>query len=207
MKLRTVLYELACADWRMGREGILDEDVLLTPEYETNVPPKARLLRVVRLFDFRAGSVRPGQRHIMLVHAGPQIPVDLRVTGDFVAVAHSASYDDFRAAFLDLPAKAAVLELRRDRMFDAFLSSYDLAQFARRSSAVLGNPVIIANADMRLLATAGEFPADAPDVQEVLSQGYLTEEVNSALEGDGTLASVRHARHSIMSGTQRYGRR
>ncbi len=62
MKLRTVLYELACADWRMGREGILDEDVLLTPEYETNVPPKARLLRVVRLFDFRAGSVRPGQR-------------------------------------------------------------------------------------------------------------------------------------------------
>ena len=206
MKLRTVLNELACTDWRVGKEELLDEDVLLTPEYGTNVPPEARLLRMARLSDFQDGHAKPSERHIMLVLAGREIPEGLRVGGDFVVVAAKQSYDDFRAAFLDLPAKAAVLELRRDRMFDAFLSSYDLGQFAKRSSAVLGNPVIITNADNRLLATAGEFPNDAPDVQEVLSRGYLSEEVNAELEGDGTLAAVRHARHSIMSATERYGR-
>ncbi len=206
MKLRTVLNELACTDWRMGKQELLDEDVLLTPEYGTNVPPEARLLRMARLSDFQDGRAKPSERHIMLVLAGKEIPEGLRVGGDFVVVAAPQSYDDFRAAFLDLPAKAAVLELRRDRMFDAFLSSYDLTQFARRSSKVLGNPVIITNADMRLLATAGDFPEDAPDVQEVLSRGYLSEEVNLEMEGDGTLAAVRRARHSIMSATERYGR-
>lgn len=206
MKLRTVLNELACTDWRVGKEGLLDEDVLLTPEYGTSVPPEARLLRMARLSDFQEGNARPSERHIMLVLAGKEIPEGLRVGGDFVVVAAPQSYDDFRASFLDLPAKAAVLELRRDRMFQAFLSSYDLVQFARRSSEVLGNPVIITNADMRLLATAGEFPDDAPDVQQVLSQGYLSEEVNSELEGDGTLGAVRHAHHAIMSSVERYGR-
>lgn len=207
MKLRTVLNELACTDWRAGKEKLLDEDVLLTPEYDTSVPPEACLVRMCRFSEFQEGTVKPGPRHIMLVLAGPEIPAGARVAGDFVLVAARASYDDFRAAFLDLPAKAAVLELRRDRMFEAFLASYDLPQFAKRSSAVLGNPVIITNADMRLLGTAGDFPEDAPDVQQVLSQGYVTEEVNAALEDDGMIDSVRHARHSVMSNIERYGRR
>ena len=206
MKLRTVLNELACTDWRVGKETLLDEDVILTPEYDTHVPEGARLLRMARLSDFEAGSVSAAERHIMLVLAGPQIPEGLRVAGDFVVVANRSSYNDFRAAFLDLPAKAAVLELRRDRMFDAFLSSYDLAQFARRSYSVLGNPLVISNADKRVLATAGEFPDDALDVQEVLAQGYLSEKVNEELENDGAIAALRHARHSIMSSTKRYGR-
>ncbi len=207
MKLRTVLNELACTDWRAGKEKLLDEDVLLTPEYDTSVPPEACLVRMCRFSEFQEGTAKPGPSHIMLVLAGPEIPAGARVAGDFVLVAARASYDDFRAAFLDLPAKAAVLELRRDRMFEAFLASYDLPQFAKRSSAVLGNPVIITNADMRLLGTAGDFPEDAPDVQQVLSQGYATEEVNTALEDDGMIDSVRHARHSVMSNVVRYGRR
>ena len=205
MKLRTVLNELACTDWRVGKEELLDEDVLLTPEYGMNVPPEARLLRMARLSDFQEGQAKTAERHIMLVLAGREIPEGLRVGGDFVVVAARQGYEDFRAAFLDLPSKIAVLELRRDRMFRAFLSSYDLEQFAKRSSAVLGNPVIIANADMRLLATAGEFPEDAPDVQEVLSRGYLSRDVGSPAEDDDALGEVRHSHHAIMSGTDRCG--
>ena len=207
MKLRTVLNELECREVRSSRKGLLDEDVLLTPEYDMNVPPEARLCRLCRYEDYAQGSVAPGPKQVLLVYAGHKIPDDARAAGDALIVSHKSGYDDFRMSFLDLPAKCAVLELRRDRMFDAFLASYDLTQFAKRSSMVLGNPVIIANADMRVLATAGEFPEDAPDVQEVLSQGYVSEEVNNEMESDGTIAAVRHARHSLISGNLRYGRR
>lgn len=207
MKLRTVLNELECGEARVGRDGLLDVDVILTPEYGANIPADARLLRLCRYEDLAAGRVKAtGARQVMLAHAGSKLPEGVRVAGDVVVVEHRLSYEDLRMAFLDLPARAAVLELRRDKMFDAFLSSYDLVQFARRSSAVLGNPVIISNADNRLLATAGEFPADAADVQEVLSQGYVSEAVNSELEADGIVAAVRHARHSIISSVPRYGR-
>ena len=206
MKLRTVLYELACTDWRAGREELLDEDVLLLSKTDSNTPSEAKLLLLARLSEFQAGEAEVGERDVALVLAGTEIPAELEVEGNFVVVAAERGFDEFREQFLELPGKAAVLELRRTQMFSAFLASYDLAQFAKRSSEVLGNPVIISNADMRLLAKAGDFPEDAKDVQEVLSQGYLSEEVNSELEGDGTLEAVRHSRHSILSKVERYGR-
>lgn len=208
MKLRTVLNELECGESRIGRDGLLNEDVILTPDYSENVPSSAMLLRLCRLEDYLEGKVKPASsRQVLLAHVKGPIPEGARPVGNAVVVSHKSSYDDFRMAFLDLPARVAVLELRREKMFDAFLSSYDLGQFARKSSAVLGNPVIISNADRRLLATAGDFPEDAPDVQEVLRQGYVSEEVNSDLESDGMLEAVRHARHSVLSNIPRYGRR
>ncbi|MBD9195757.1 MAG: hypothetical protein EGQ09_01655, partial [Clostridiales bacterium] len=149
-----------------------DEDVIAVPEYEKNVPPEAKLLRLCSLESYLEENVKAGEGQVLLVHTQEGLPEGFSCSADAVVVSHPYSYGDFRATFLDLPAGAAILEVRREKMFEAFLASYDLAQFARRSSAVLGNPVIITNADMRLLATAGEFPADAPDVQEVLSCGY-----------------------------------
>ena len=49
MKLRTVLNELRCAPLCVGREELLDEDVIVVPEYEKNVPPEAKLLRLCSL--------------------------------------------------------------------------------------------------------------------------------------------------------------
>ena len=206
MKLRTVVNELECQPLLVGRKELLDDDVIVVPEYEKNVPPEAKLLRLCSLDDYLAGGVRASEGQVLLVHTQGELPEGVACTADAVIVRHPFSYGDFRAMFLDLPAGAAILEVRRDKMFDAFLASYDLVQFARRSSAVLGNPVIITNADMRLLATAGEFPEDAPDVQEVLSCGYVSEDVNSELEADGVIESVRHARHSILSSANRHGR-
>lgn len=206
MKLRTVLNELECQALAVGREELLDDDVIVVPEYEANVPSEAKLLRLCSLDDFMAGGVRAQEGQVLLVHTQEGLPEGFECSADAVVARHPFSYGDFRATFLDLPASAAILEVRKDKMFEAFLASYDLTQFARRSSAVLGNPVIITNADMRLLATAGDFPADAPDVQEVLSCGYVSEGVNSDLEADGMIEAVRHARHSLLSGANRHGR-
>ena len=206
MKLRTVLNELRCAPLCVGREELLDEDVIVVPEYEKNVPPEAKLLRLCSLKSYLEEHVKADEGQVLLVHTQGELPEGFSCTPDAVVVSHPYSYGDFRATFLDLPASAAILEVRREKMFEAFLASYDLAQFARRSSEVLGNPVIITNADMRLLATAGDFPADAPDVQEVLSCGYVSESVNSDLETDGMIEAVRRARHSLLSGASRFGR-
>ena len=208
MKLRTVINELACSAHREARPELLGADVLLTPEYGTSTPSDMLLVRLCRLEDWQAGAVRPSEGQVLLVHVGAQMPPaeELSLAADVVAIAHPASYEDLRALFLDLPSRVAVLELLREKMFDAFLASYDLTQFARKSSAVLGNPVIIVNADQRLLASAGEFPKDAEDVQEVLRRGYLSEEVSSCLLADGMIDMVRHARHSVLSAVPRYGR-
>lgn len=209
MKLRTVLNELLCSDVCVGREGLLNEDVILTPEYGYNVPTEAKLCRLCKYQSYLDGAVAlENPRQILIAFAGEEIPANARPEGAVVVVSHNKlDYEGFRMAFLNMPADVAVLELRRERMFEAFLSSYNLTQFARKSSAVLGNPVIITNTDMRVLATAGEFPEDAADIQEVLSKGYVSDEVNSNLEGDGVMEEVRHARHSVLSNVPRYGRR
>ena len=206
MRLRTVINELACTAHRQTRPELLDANVVLTPEYDGPAPRDIVLVRLCRLEDWESGAVFPGRGQVLLVHVGPRMPDGLRLRGDVVAVAHPASYGDLRALFLDMPGRAALLELLRERLFHAFMGSYDLGQFARKSSEVLGNPVIVTNADQRLLASAGDFPADAEDVQEVLRQGYLSEEVNSCLLADGMIDMVRHAGHSVLSAVPRYGR-
>lgn len=206
MKLRTVINELACTASRAMRPELMDANVLLTPEYGGSAPQDMLLVRLCRLEDYAAGTVSAGEDQVLLVHTGAQLPDGLSLCRDAVAIAHASDYEDLRAQFLDLPSRVAVLELLRERMFDAFLGSYDLVQFARRASRVLGNPVIVTNADQRLLATAGDFPEDAPDVQEVLAQGYVSENVNQEMQADGVIEDVRRARHSVLSGHPRYGR-
>lgn len=206
MKLRTVVNELACTAVWPARPELLDANVLLTPEYGSATPGDMLFVRLCQQEDWASGAVSVGERQLLLVHAGEKIDESAAPAGDVVLIAHPSSYDDLRAQFLDLPSRIAVLELLRERMFNAFLGSYDLAQFARRSSEVLGNPVIILNSDQRVLATAGEFPADALDVQEVLAQGYISETVNADMKADGVIEGVRSARHSILAFSARYGR-
>ena len=206
MKLRTVVNELACDAIWPARPELLDANVLLTPEYGSATPGDMLFVRLCRLEDWAAGTVSAGERELLLVHAGPKIPADVAPAGNVVLIAHPSSYEDLRVLFLDLPSRIAVLELLRERMFNAFLGSYDLGQYARRASEVLGNPVIILNSDQRVLATAGEFPLDALDVQEVLDQGYISETVNADMEADGIIEGVRRAHHSILALSARYGR-
>ena len=206
MKLRTVVNELACGALWPARPELLDANVLLTPEYGSTTPGDMLFVRLCRLEDWADGRVSAGERELLLVHAGPKIPADASPAGNVVLISHPSCYEDLRAQFLDLPSRIAVLELLRERVFNAFLGSYDVAQFARRSSEVLGNPVIVLNSDQRVLATAGEFPVDALDVQEVLAQGYISEMVNADMEADGFIEGVRRSHHSILAFSARYAR-
>lgn len=207
MRLRTVLNELAAADVRCAREDLLNTNVFLTPEYASTTPGDMRFVRLCTLDDYATGATQLEEGQLLLVFTGATIPPEFKPVGDVVAIAHTSSYKDLRVAFLEMPARAAVLELCRERVFEAFLASYDVVQYARRVSAVLGNPVLIMNSDRRLLATGGNFPQDALDVQEVLTQGYLSESVSSEMEKDGVNEGIRHARHSVLSEHMRYGRR
>ena len=122
MKLRTVLNELRCALLCVGREELLDEDVIVVPEYEKNVPPEAKLLRLCSLKSYLEEHVKADEGQVLLVHTQGELPEGFSCTPDAVVVSHPYSYGDFRATFLDLPASAAILEVRREKMFEAFLA-------------------------------------------------------------------------------------
>lgn len=207
MKLRTVIDELQCLSWKASREELLGAEVLLTPEYDVSTALNMKYVRLCQQEDFEAGRVKAGDGQILLVHTGSKIPPSLKLTGAVVAISHKSSYDDLRMAFVDLPSKVAVLALRKDRIFEAYLSSYDLTQFAERTSVILGNPVILTNADQRLLASAGAFPESLDEVHEVLVQGYVSDTVAAEMEEDGVLASARTAHHSLVSFNARKGNR
>lgn len=202
MKLRTVINELGCTAASATRFGLMDTNVIPKGQNATMTPDSILFVRLCPL-----GKVtRPGEREVLLVHVGAEMPQGLELDGDAVAIAHGAPYEELEAAFSEIPARIALLELLRERMFEAFSHSYDLAQFARRSFEIIGNPIVITNSDGRLLASAGEFPAAALDVQEVLSRGYLTEEVSSDMERNRVVEGARSARHSVMTYSARYGR-
>ena len=112
MKLRTVLNELRCAPLCVGREELLDEDVIVVPEYEKNVPPEAKLLRLCSLKSYLEEHVKADEGQVLLVHTQGELPEGFSCTPDAVVVSHPYSYGDFRATFLDLPASAAILEVR-----------------------------------------------------------------------------------------------
>lgn len=207
MKLRTVLNELKCGESRVGSADLLNKVVLLTPQGNARLSSNVMYCRLCSYEDYRAGRATADGSHILMVYGGESLTEDMRAKENTVVVSHKLDYEGFRMAFRALPTSVAMLELRRERMFEAFLSSYNLAQFARKSSEVLGNPVIISNSDKRVLATAGNFPTDAADVQEVLAQGYISEGVDLDLEGDGVIEEVRHTRHSVLSNALRFGRR
>ena len=207
MKLRTVLNELACTDWVEGKEGLLDEDVLLVSNRCGHNPSFAKALRLRQLSDLEEGGFAADPGEIVLVYSGASIPSGLRVSGNLVAVASPDAYDCFRSAFEDLPVRAAELDYLRERMFEAFLASYDLPQFAKSSAAVLGNPAIVANADARVLGVSGDFPVDDTDLQRAIVQGHALEDAEEPSETEGPLRPVRHARSTVMGSARLHGMR
>ncbi len=199
MRLRTVITELACPDVRLGRDGLLETEVLLTPTTDARIPEGVRLLRLCPLASYASGMSRPQDGQILMVHTGGSIPRDVPCEGDVVLVAHPGSYEDLRMSFLDLPGRTALYQVRRSRLFEAFMSSYDIVQFAQRASHIIGNPLMIINTDQRILASGGKFREDSQDIREVVERGYVSESVRAQLDADGTVESSRRARHSVLT--------
>ena len=204
MKLRTVLSELEVTRYAIGPDVNLDAEVIVFPimNAEDSFPELLVLAP--------EGSLHPraGFEGVTLIFCGKG-PLDIAEGPDArcIHVVTDASYEDFYRAFARLPQLHVHFDLQRKRIYNAFQSSYDLQHYAERVSEILGNPLMIVNSDRRLLASAGNFPEDRADVQEEITQGYVSEEVNAELERDGILDDVRHAGHSIISENKRFGQR
>ena len=98
---------------------------------------------------------------------------------------------DFQEAFMRLVLQSGELAVRREDLFRCYLDSYDLRQFARRASEVIGNPVVITNTDHKVLATAGEIPNDRPDIAATVESGYVSQSVEDHLAESGILSSEK----------------
>lgn len=206
MRLRTVLAELGVRD-AVVAESALEEDVI-AGDLGPGATPGVTVAALVGADRFLAqgGSVPEG--FVVLVHCGDEVPAGLaRPQKGVVAFADPRPHAELERLFSRLPGRIALLDARRERLFRAFRGSYDLRQFAQRAHDVIGNPLMIVNSDRRLLATAGEFPADRRDVLDELTQGYISEEVDRQLQADGIIDDVRRAHHAIISDNPRFGQR
>ena len=108
-----------------GKEGLLDEDVLLVSNRSVRNPSFAKFLRLRQLSELEEVGFSADPGEIVLLHSGASIPAGLRVSGSLVAVASPEAFVSFCSAFDNLPVRAAELSHLRDRMFEAFLGSYD----------------------------------------------------------------------------------
>lgn len=203
MKLRTVLSELPIRGFDVADDVQLGWDMVVSPEWGVG----ERAEGVIRLGS-RADLAQegaPGQGEgLLLVYAqggeedamgaGARAPRESGVVYCWGDLAPS----EFQDAFLGLVRRSGELGARRNQLFDCFLESYDMRQFAQRAAAVLENPVIISNTEHKILATAGTLPT-SDDVCSSLEAGYITPEVERRMREDGVISSVRNARHSVLS--------
>lgn len=210
MRVRTVIDMLGCLSYIAIDESLLDRDVIVRTA-DISMPDTESVLSLARFGGRSTWHERAREEGILLVHV-PVIDVesleDLRNPPMGVIFAGSKKpYDEFLAAFRHLPEQCALLSLRRNKLHEAFLHSYDVQQFANKAHSIIGNPIIITNSDHRLLASAGEIPEDREDVIEVVECGYLSDSVNAGLEADGIIRDVRLRRHAVLTVSPRYGAR
>jgi len=210
MRVRTVIDMLGCLSYSAADESLLDRDVIVQTGH-ASVPDAEHTLSLACFGGRLSWKERTQDEGVLLVH----VPVaegesldDLRQPPIGVVFAASKRpYEEFLEAFRRLPDECALLSLRRNRLHEAFLHSYDVRQFARKAQPIIGNPVIITNSDHRLLASAGKIPADREDVNEVIACGYVSNSVNSDLEADGVIRDVRLRRHAVITENPRFGER
>lgn len=203
MKLRTVLSELAVDEYLLGEGVSLDEDVIVFPGEDAPEP----LPELLVLASEGSSAPAAGFLGITLLHTCGSIDHAARLARRCVLARSAFSWEEFSQRFARLPELHVRLDLQRKRIFSAFQSSYDIQHYAERVQKILGNPLMIVNSDRRLLASAGSFPENRADVQEEITQGYVSEEVNAEMERAGILDDVRHAGHSIISENERFGQR
>jgi hypothetical protein len=197
MRLRTILNELPITSSYIHDDELLEWDLIVSPEW--NVGSKG-VVCLGSMADFQSNDVPQTGDGIMLVYVQGELDEQYhKPPRNVVFVTGEASPSDFQEAFMRLVLKSGELAVRREALFRCYLDSYDLRQFARRASEVIGNPVVISNTDHKVLATAGEIPSDRPDIAATVENGYVSQSVEDHLAESGILSSVRSSRHSIIT--------
>lgn len=205
MKLRTILSELPIGGYAVHDEAELGWDMVVSPVWGTGAGTEG-VIRLGSVADLARDGAPGDEEGLLLVYerrdgsagVGDSGGIDPACERGVVRCWGELSQSDFQEAFLGLVRRSGELGARRNQLFECFLDSYDMRQFARKASSVLGNPVIISNTEHKVLAHAGELPS-TDDVRSVIEAGYITPEVERHMRKDGIISSVRAARHSIMS--------
>ncbi|MFC2705212.1 MAG: helix-turn-helix domain-containing protein [Olsenella profusa] len=199
MKLRTVLSELPIKDFYIHSQSQLDWDLVVSPVWWSGEDSPG-VLCLGSLSDLRHDGAPRDDGGLLLVYVQGEAgkrhdPPERTVVYAFGDCAPS----DFQDRFLRLVNESGSLAVRRARLFKAYLDSYDLQQFANRAFEVIGAPLIVSNADNKVLASAGDFPDDDDNVTTVIEGGYVTDQVNRRLEADGIMRMVRDLKQPVLS--------
>lgn len=199
MKLGTVLSELPVTAFYVHGTPQLDWEVVVSPERYAGEPAEG-LIRLATPEELRRlGAPGDGGGLVLVYAQGPADESLAHPERSVVRAFGEVTPVEFRDAFLHLVVRSGLLAVRRQRLFKAYLSSYDIKQFARHAAEILGNPLIISNADRKVLASAGDFPPDAQDVRHTLESGYVPNEVQQLMEEDGFIGRIRSAGQAVVS--------
>ena len=210
MRVRTIIELLGCQSFAIADERLLDRDVIVSMGTSPDDCSDATV-SLTYIGTHGAWRDRADSEGILLVY----VPVsdgesleDLQTPPrGVVLLSDGRRYKELYESFRRLPELGGLLSLKRSRLHEAFLHSYDVQQFVSRSLPIIGNPIIVTNSDHRLLASAGELPEERDDVREVVEQGYVSDSVKSELEADGVIRDVRLRRHAVLTENPRFGQR
>lgn len=199
MKLRTVLNELPIKDYRVHGPAQLDWDVVVSPtRYEGRGTEGVIVCATPEQLE-QMGSPGDDGGLVLAYVQGAQDTLPKSPQRSVVFACGDVSPAEFGAAFLNLVSRSGILAVKREQLFKAFLSSYDIQQFADHASGVLCDPVIISNMDRKVLASAGELPSTGRELRDVISSGYVTDEVAALMEADGFIREARDTRMPTVS--------
>lgn len=199
MKLRTVLNELPIRTFEVHGRKQLDSDVVVSPaSYEGD--GLEGIIRLGTMEDLaRLGAPEDGHGVLLVYQQADGASAQKPAAKTVVYAFGDVTPEEFQAAFNRLVARSGVLAVRRERLFNAYLSSYDIRQFAEAASRALRNPLVISNVDHKILASAGDFPDGAEDVRATIRSGYVAGPVADQMEADGFIRKAREARRAIIS--------
>lgn len=216
MNVRTVINELVCTSWRAMSADLLaaecaivlttnpllagqDSEHVLQPTGRLALSPQVRPLVLVSFEELGNWATVAGltkqeaQDAIVLVYTGRRIAPAMQAPANAILIARPGTYQALCNDMAEIPAKAAQYEHIREKLFLDWMASYDVNQFAACFFEALKNPVVITNADRRILAVAGNFPHGR------LEERYQNADATCELELDGVIASLRHSKYAVLS--------
>lgn len=208
MKLGTLIMGLSCDDVAFAAGESVNVEVV--PSFDGpggNFDMEGVLpVRIENLGSRDLGQVSHDPSEIVVVYVGESLTqATRRPSRGVVAVALKDGFGALERRFSRIPAMCAETGALSARLFDAFKNSMSVGRFAQHASEILGNPLIISNTDCRVLAYAGSFPEDLPEVIQSLIRGYVSPEANDQLNEDGVLQGLRMTHRAALSHNARTG--
>ncbi|PLS31762.1 PucR family transcriptional regulator [Bifidobacterium margollesii] len=205
MHLRTILTELDVSEHLASNDALLNRDFVCLPA-NADSPEPADTEHTVLLTQLSDLHHHVGARHHSAVIALTDRPLDhdQDVPPKTTICRSAIPFDVARQRFDRLAHLAPSLDSAKARLFDSFQRTYNIQQFTREAYDVIGNPLIVTDTGNRIIATAGDFPANRPDITEQLSKGYVSQSVHQSMLDNNVIEEARRNRSATISVNKTY---